>query len=145
HFRERVVPHPFLLVLRPLVNFAETLATHRSPGDRVWTTYQMLLVGSVFALTHPGSRAGLADALWRRAREQEPVFVTTLLAAGWFVPEAHELWRQGCGREKLRFLAGRMRHPFSTFAFHTALSVHRREWEWLLSGPFATFMAKSGA
>jgi glycosyltransferase involved in cell wall biosynthesis len=142
HFRERVVPHPLLLVLTPLVNYSETLITHRSRDRGVWGRYQLLLVGSVFALAQPACRAGLARALWKRARERQPLFATTLLATGRFVPEARELWHQGLLSEKLRFLAGALRRPRTTLSLRSVRSEHRSEWIWLLRGPFADFMAQ---
>jgi glycosyltransferase involved in cell wall biosynthesis len=145
HFRERVVPHPLLLTFKPLVNFAQTLATHRSRDARIWNTYQLLLVGSVFALAKPRRRAKLAEALWRRARDRDPLSAATLLAAGWFVPEAQELWRQSRPGEKLRFFARQLRHPRGAPALRSARSEHRQEWEWLLRGPFAEFMAKESS
>jgi Glycosyl transferase family 2 len=144
HFRERVVPHPFLQVFRPLVNYAETLVSHRSRDPGVWGAYQVLLVGSVFALAKPDHRQPLARSLWRRARETEPPFAATLLATGWLVPEAQELWRQGRAWEKLGFLAARLRHPRGTLAYRAVLAEHRREWGWLLRGPFADYMANAG-
>jgi glycosyltransferase involved in cell wall biosynthesis len=50
HFRERVIPHPILLVHEPLVNFAQTLQTYRRKNSNQWNVYQTLLVASVFEL-----------------------------------------------------------------------------------------------
>jgi hypothetical protein len=42
------------------------------------------------------------------------------------------------------FFAGRLRHPRVTLAPRTMLRDHQGEWEWLLRGPFADYMASSG-
>jgi hypothetical protein len=140
HFRERVIPHPILLVHRPLVNYAETRVTFRSPDTAMWARYQLLLTGSVFALARPDCREGLARALWQRAREIDPRLATTLLATGLFVPAARALWRAGRPMEKIRFAAGAVRHLQATISLARACSRHAEEWAWLQQGAFAEFM-----
>jgi hypothetical protein len=144
HFRERVIPHPFLLVSQPLVNYAQTLVTHRSRDASAWNSYQVLLVGSVFVLARPEGRASLARSLWRRAREDNAQLTATLLATGWLVAEARELWRQGRHHEKLRHVLRGLRRPRVSRRMCAALATHRSEWDWLLRGPFAAFMAATG-
>lgn len=140
HFRERVVPHPLLLVSNPLVNYAQTLSTHRSKDHIKWSQYQLLLVGSVFALAPTSDRRPLAEVLWQRARMSDPLFATTLLATGWLLEEAHELWSQGRWQEKCRFFAGRLRRPLDTLNLRDSILQHKEVWDWLHQGPFATFM-----
>src|ERR1700733_6869036 len=48
HFRERIVPSPIRLVGKPLVDYSETLQTHRSKTGTTWSDYQCLLIGSCF-------------------------------------------------------------------------------------------------
>jgi hypothetical protein len=145
HFRERVIPHPVLLVNQPLVNYAETLVTHRSKDPSIWASYQILLLGSTFALTSERGRPILAKALWARARTAEPLFATTLLATGKLIPAAKDLWKLGRLREKVRFAAGAIRHPKTTRALLSVRRNHELEWAWLLRGNFANFMIQSGS
>jgi glycosyltransferase involved in cell wall biosynthesis len=140
HFRERTVPHPFLLVSSPLVNYAQTLKTHRSKDRITWSQYQLLLVGSVFALAPTSDRGNLAELLWQRARTTDPLYATTLLATGLLIEEARELWCQGRWAEKFRFLIGKLRHPGDIFYLKSCISEHKAVWDWLLRGPFAAFM-----
>jgi hypothetical protein len=139
HFRERVVPHPILLVSAPLVNYAQTLESHRSGGRR-WKQYQLLLVGSVFALTPPAHRPFQARVLWKRARCSDRPFGSTLLATGMFVTEAKELWRQGLWSEKIRFVGGQFKRPGDFIALRESIRRNKASWDWLLQGPFAEFM-----
>jgi len=141
HFRERVAPHPMLLIHKPLVNFAQTLATSRSSGA-VWASYQVLLVGSVLALAQSGCRRGIARALWERARKSDPFLATTLIATGLLVTPARALWREARLPEKIRFAAGVLRHPVSAASLLRTLERHSHEWAWLQKGAFAEFMAQ---
>jgi Glycosyl transferase family 2 len=141
HFRERVVPHPFLLVPMPLVNYAETLTTHRTSQAGIWGGYQLLLIGSVFVLEKPARRPALAEALGRWVRREAPPTIATLLITGLVVAEARELWAQASLREKVRHWAGALRHPLATWRVATARTRHRAAWAFLLQGPFAEFMA----
>jgi glycosyltransferase involved in cell wall biosynthesis len=140
HFRERAVPHPILLVMTPLVNYGDTLVTHRSKARSVWASYQLLLVGSVFALTAPHRRAGLADDLWRKARKQMPLLSSTLLATGAFIPEARELWRRAGMPDRVFFYLRALRRPLTMLSLSRVRTRHRMEWEWLQKGAFADFM-----
>lgn len=137
HFRERVVPHPFLLVNKPLVNYAETRDTHRSRDGTTWSMYQVMLIGSVFALAPSGCRKQLAMSLWRRSREGQPLFATALLSTAWFVPDARALWAEAGLGDKMRFAAHALRRWQSMLALRHALIKREAEWQWLLQGPFA--------
>jgi len=140
HFRERAVPHPVLLVMSPLVNYGDTLVTHRSKSRSVWASYQLLLLGSVFALLAPGRRETLARNLWRKAREQTPLLSATLLAAGFYIPEARELWRQARFLDRVMFIVRALRHPLIAMALRDVRARHREEWDWLQQGAFADFL-----
>jgi hypothetical protein len=140
HFRERVLPHPLLLIMSPLVNYGDTLVTHRSKARSVWASYQLLLVGSVFALIAPDRRTGLADDLWQKARKQLPLLSGTLLAAGAFIPEASELWRQAEILDRVVFYLRALRRPLTMLALYRVRARHRTEWEWLQKGAFADFL-----
>jgi glycosyltransferase involved in cell wall biosynthesis len=145
HFRERVVPHPILLVMSPLVNYGDTLITHRSKARSVWASYQILLVGSVFALIAPDRRAGLADDLWQKAHKQLPLLSSALTTAGAFVPEARELWRRAGILDRAAFCLRALRRPLSTLTLYRVRTRHQAEWEWLQKGAFADFLkAQSG-
>ncbi len=143
HFRERVLPHPLLLVSAPLANYAETLQTYRQRGAGVWGQYQALLIGSVFEVASPPVRAALAKELWQQARRNAPRAATRLLTTGLFQSAARALWREGTFREKIRFFMSIGRHPVATFAAARARQRHPAAWAFLRQGPFVDFMRQS--
>jgi glycosyltransferase involved in cell wall biosynthesis len=142
HFRQRVVPHPLLLVYSPLANYSQTLATHRTRAVSVWARYQVMLVGSVFALAQSACRKRLASALWVRARTKDPLYSTTLISTGLLVPAARELWHQARFTEKARFSAGILRHPRTAASLYRGFDQYSQEWAWLQQGAFAEFMSR---
>ena len=144
HFRERAVPHPILLVMSPLVNYGDTRLTHRSKAREVWASYQILLIGSVFALMPPLDRAAFADTLWRRAREQKPPLSATLLATGVFIREAWQLWRRAPLAARVGFCIRALLRPGTMLALSHVRERHGAEWTWLQQGAFAEFVAKTG-
>lgn len=132
HFRERLIPHPFLLHPAALVNYAETLQTNRARGPGIWGEYQVLLVASVFARRAMPERRALAEALWSRVRTVAPHSATTCLAAALAQPAARELLRTARIREIARFAAGCVRHPVASWRATRAPRLHPRAWAFLL-------------
>ena len=143
HFRERVVPHPFLLVAAPLVNYAETLHTHRARGPGLWCEYQALLVGSLFQLAPPDSRRQLAARMWDQTRKHQPLRANTLIGLSLSLHAARALWGLSKPRERLRFLLSAGRHPWVTLNTLRSPKRHPGAWEFLCKGSFAKFMAKA--
>lgn len=141
HFRERVIPHPLLLVPIPLVNYAETLHTHRARGPGLWGEYQALLIGSVFELAQPSRRLALARQLWTEVRSQRPQSATTLVSLGLGQKSARALWAVASPRERARFLLSALRHPLATFGAWCARDRHPAAWRFLLQGHFADSLA----
>lgn len=137
HFRERVIPHPLLLVGQPLVNFAQTAATHRSPDRALWAEYQSLLIGSVFALIPDGQRPTLAASLWQQIRTERPLSGSALLATGCSQRAARPLWTLARPRERLRYAASVVRRPRSALRIWRARRSHPAAWDFLLTGPVA--------
>jgi hypothetical protein len=144
HFRERVVPHPLLLVHAPLVNYAETIETNRKKQGSDWGSYQCLLTGSVFAVLAPAKRADLADSLWARARGQDPVLRTILMSTGLAIDEARVLWSKARWAEKFRFCVTLVRRPLTMAEILRARVRKAHEWQFLLSGPFADYAKLKG-
>jgi len=145
HFRERAIPHPFLLVQSPLVNYGETLGTARSRDPVSWGLYQVLLIGSAFACLRPDLRPRLAALLWRRARREEPLAKSTLLWTGLAVPEARTLWREGRSAEKFRFAAGAFRRPSAWARLRRVRETQPDAWAFLRRGPVAEALGRGAA
>jgi hypothetical protein len=133
HFRERLVPHPFLLHPAPLVNYAETLHTHRARGPGLWGQYQVLLVASVFAGLEPAARRLLAERVWERVRSAAPQSATTCLAAAAAEPAARALLGPARPRELLRFAAACLRRPVASWRNVRAPRLHPEAWAFLLA------------
>jgi hypothetical protein len=142
HYRERLIPHPFLLHDLPLANFAVTLTTNRSGKGEDWTVQQLLLTASVFASLPPSRRPRLAEALWHRTRTGDPVARTMLLLAGWIFPEAHSLWRSGTIAEKGRLAAHLLRRPAAFARFRRIRDDHADQWSFLCSGTVADALGR---
>jgi len=131
HFRERIVPHPFLLHPRVLVNYAETLATGRARGPGLWGEYQVLLLTSLFSSVAPSGRSALARALWERARREQPQSITVLLGASLAHPSCRMLGAFASIPEVLRFALSSLRHPVAVFRTLTAHKRHSEAWKFL--------------
>jgi glycosyltransferase involved in cell wall biosynthesis len=140
HFRERVIPHPILLVRKPLVNYGDTLLTHRSKGHRLLSQHLILLIGSVFTLCPEALRDRMAAVLWSQVRSTRPLARNTLLGAGLFIPEARALWRQSTTRERLLFVRSCARRPGTILYAQRATTEHAAAWKFLQTGWFADFM-----
>ena len=144
HYRERAIPNPIVLMNAPLVNYAETLQTHRGNGDS-WDTHVLLLTGSTFALCPPERRAGLAADLWRRARSLTPSNAVSLIAVGLFIPEARVILRHVRLGEAARFALYAARRPRRIMKLARARRRHAVEWQWLLQGAFADYVRAQDA
>jgi len=134
HFRERAVPHPVLLVHRPLVNYAVTMMSHRdSSRTSVWGMYQVMLIGSGFTMMDARDRLRCADILWKRARGSQPVLATSLISTGLAVPEARVLWHRATLRERGRWLLTLVRRFPQMRAALQAASRPSAAWSFLLT------------
>jgi hypothetical protein len=136
HYRERVIPHPIALVHDPLVNYGDTLHTHRSTGPW-WGMHQVLLIGSVFVCVPPKFRAQLVRALWQRARSRETLLKTTLCWTGLAVKEARGLWQVASASERLRFFLHAAKNPRNLKQMLAATTILPEAWRFLQQGPFA--------
>lgn len=139
HFRERVVPHPLLLLHQPLVNYGKTLSSHRQKGNAIWGQYSVLIIGSVFTNLAPHLRTEVAQQTLERARTQAKWEITSFLSTGLFIPEARALWRMATKREKLRHVFTLARHPVISAALSRARQDHAVAWAFLQQGEFANY------
>lgn len=137
HFRERVLPHPVLLVHKPLVNYAVTLRTHRENGrSSKWGLYQVMLIGSGFARMDAAQRADCAELLWNRARTSAPPLKTSLITTGLAIPAARVLWARSTLTERCRWLMTLVkRFPQVRIALNAASFP---EWTFLMNRAFPT-------
>ena len=132
HFRERVTPHPILLVNKPLVNYSETINSYRSNNHSTWGSYQVLLIGSAFMLCPISERIELADSLWQRANVQKQLY-TSLLFTGLVFKESRLLWQKSPLSLKLRFFLTIIRRPNSSLATLKAKTLKVEAYNFLTS------------
>jgi hypothetical protein len=141
HFRERILPQPILLVGKPLVNYAETLKTHRDTRGNLWSDYQCLLIGSIFASLPAAERRALAIRLLEPTGGHCTPRATALLSAGVAVPEARVLWGAASWRQRLRYLVTALRRTSARSGPRSALNRRSSHWHWLLNSPYNRALA----
>lgn len=103
HFRERIIPHPILLLHAPLVNFSETLQTYRKHHGHEWSINLTLLIASIFNQIEKAEATALAHELWTQARSTHKLLGTTLLNAALSDPKAKSLLHAATNKEKIRY------------------------------------------
>ena len=134
HFRERVLPHPILLIPRPLVNYAETIQTHRAVGHGIWSEFQVILIGSVFATLPTVRRRSFSVELWADVRRHRPQTATSLLYASLAVPSARSLLYSARPAELFRFLLTIIRRPLIALQVLRAPRRRTSAWRFLCEG-----------
>lgn len=132
HFRERAFTGPVVLMGKPLVNYAETLQTARSKDGTRWSSYQCLLIGSVFAaLRDSRSRRALARNLWLRCLSKTSPRAVTLVMAGTLIREAVALVETAPLAALSRFSIWAVRHPMRLVEMSGLKRRYRQEFEYL--------------
>jgi len=115
HYRERLIPHPILLVNEPLVNFSETLNTARSQKPWLWGSYQVLLISSIFQGNDDKTRIDLANELWLKARNGNKPYITSLLHTGLSLKAARVLWTKANIFDIFRYLLTWIKSPLTCY------------------------------
>lgn len=136
HFRERMIPQPLLLVRETLVNYAETLKTHRDTRGNVWGEYQILMIGSVFASLPAPERHGLACKLLHPLHGRPCPYATTLLSTGIAISEARSLWVVASWGQRFRYLLTAVRRISKTRSLPSVRRRRASHWEWLLKSRY---------
>ena len=128
-FRERSLPHPLVLVARPLANFAMTQFTARSHDHSEWAETQAMLAATFFR-DCPWPDPQIA-AVWSEARGQIPPATTNLILAGLADPACRPLWRHACWRDWFIVLRGLIRRPGLYFRLRQSRQVRADWWQFL--------------
>jgi glycosyltransferase involved in cell wall biosynthesis len=129
-FRERTFPHPMLYVPRPLVNFAQTLSSHRAHDPGTWGALQALLVAS-FA-RHVATDASRVGELWDYARSGSPSAASAVLLASFQDGNLATLRAPARAHEWMRLLISTIRHPRASWRVMGARRRNREMWEFLV-------------
>ncbi len=127
-FRERALPHPLVLVPRPVANFALTLETARSRDPAEWAELQAMLVATFFR-DCPWPREKIRE-FWASARAQRPRATTNLILAGLADPGACPLGHATLG-DWLVVLRGLLRRPGLYFRLRRSRRMHPEWWHYL--------------
>lgn len=136
HFRERAIPHPILLITKPLVNFSVTLSTHRKRNNE-WSIYQAMLIASVFENISGRERNELAQKLWKNARKKNKLHITSLMNASLVSRSSLLLLKSSTLSERWRYFFTLLRRPSILYHCVIAKSKKKESWNFLLSNwPF---------
>jgi hypothetical protein len=128
-FRERMLPHPLVLVPQPLANFSQTLQTARSQDAAEWAETQAMLAAT-FLLDCPWDEGRLAR-LWAGARSQRPTGTTNLILAALAEPRLRSQLRHARWSDWWVVLRGLARRPGLFFRLRRSRRVHREWWAFL--------------
>lgn len=128
-FRERLFPHPLLLVTRPLATFSITRQTARSNDGAEWAETQAMLAATFF-IDCPWDAARWAH-VWEQARAQRPPATTNLILAALADRRARPLLRQARWTDWRVVLRGFVRRPGLYFRIRRSRRTHPDWWQFL--------------
>lgn len=128
-FRERMMPHPLVLVPQALANFSITLASARSRDAAEWAETQALLAAAFFRTCHWADER--IATVWTEARAQTPPATTNLILAGIVDPACRRLLRHAGWRDWFIVLRGFIRRPGLYFRLRRSRRVHTDWWRFL--------------
>ena len=128
-FRERMFPHPLVLVSRPLATFSHTLKTARSRDAVEWGETQAMLAATFFAGS-PWTEADIAR-FWTEARAQRPPGTTSLILAALAHPAARPLLAHARWRDWWVALRGMVRRPGLYFRLRRSRVARADWWDFL--------------
>jgi glycosyltransferase involved in cell wall biosynthesis len=123
--RERLIPHPLLLVPRPLANYAMTSRTARSHSAVTWGQCKALL-GAAFLLHARLTRADISR-IWTSQRRLKPRSTGALFWAAWLVGRFSFLRGANTADWSLFWLQN-ARHPVQLWCILQAKRVHGEVW-----------------
>jgi len=128
-FRERLFPHPIVLVPQPLATFAVTRQTARSRDAGEWAEMQAMLAATFFAGA-TWSEDEVA-AFWAQSRAQRPPATTALLLATLAQPAVRSLRRHARAADWWIVLRGWVRRPGFFFRLRRSRRRHADWWRFL--------------
>jgi glycosyltransferase involved in cell wall biosynthesis len=128
-FRERMLPHPLVLVTRPLATFSLTLLTARSRDAAEWAETQAMLAATFFQ--HCPWNDEHVSQVWADARAARPIGTTNLILAALAQPECRGLLRHAQWRDWWVILRGFIRRPGLYFRIRRSRRNHADWWQFL--------------
>ena len=128
-FRERMFPHPLVLVRQPLANFSITLRSERTNNAGEWAEVQTALAATF--LKHAGYDAARLEEILASARAQRPPATSTLLFAGLVEPACRSVLRHATAADWLRLARGLIRRPGVLRRVLRSRELHPEWWRFL--------------
>lgn len=127
--RERLLPHPLILIPRPLAHYALTTGTARSGDPLTWVRCKALL-GAAF-LREARLEPADIERIWTGQRALRPRSTDALFLAAWLARRFSFL-RGAHAADWSRFCLGAVRHPVRLCRALRAVRVHAAVWQCLL-------------
>lgn len=127
--RERLFPHPIMLVSRPLAAFCQTLQSSRSDDLVEWGEMQAILAAT-FLATCPWSDERHRQ-LWTEARGQVPPGTTNLIMAALALPAARRTLKHARWSDWWIALRGFVRRPVLIVRLLNSQRRHPEWWQFL--------------
>lgn len=128
-FRERMFPHPLVLVTRPLATFTRTLQTTRSDDVSEWAESQAMLAATFFQRC-PWTERHLQQ-VWADARAQRPTGTTNLILAAMAQPQSRAMLRYATWHDWWTVLRGFLRRPGLCYRIMRSRRCHADWWLFL--------------
>jgi hypothetical protein len=128
-FRERMMPHPLLLVTRPLAHFSITRQSTRSRNPMEWAELQAMLLATFFR-NCPWPEGQVAR-FWAEARAQTPPATTPLILAALMESDSPIGLRHARWSDWWIVVRGFLRRPHSYFHFRNSRRNHPDWWSFL--------------
>ena len=132
HYRERVLPHPILLINNPLSNYSQTLISNRKT-NYTWGIYQTILIASVFATLNDYEAHDLAKKLWNIARNNNRPLSTSLLHCGLYDQKSRILVKMASPQELIRYLFTWIKNPIQCYKIISSKPIYHQHLAFLTS------------
>ena len=132
HLRERLIPGNWILLTKPLANFAVTCQTARGSDRAEWARAQALIAASFFATSTFSAKN--TEQLWQLLRKAKPPSTGVLFLVGLSGIKPFSILRFASIGDWIRFFAGTFWRPF---VFWKAVQYRRhlpRVWDEALNG-----------
>ncbi|MDX6766273.1 MAG: glycosyltransferase family A protein [Candidatus Methylacidiphilales bacterium] len=144
-FRERMFPHPLVLVNTPKAHFSLTRTTARSFDRAEWAEMQAMLAATFVrqSVKRFPRQTETLEHLWAWAVSQKPPCTAPLLLAALYTPAAFFFWHRESPLRLARLLVTLFLRPRLLWRLVRSPSAHRDWWDFLDHHTAARFAESS--
>lgn len=142
-FRERALPHPLVLITKPLANFSITQKSARNEDYAAWGEAQTALAATF--LKYTPMNAAERERLWSEARRKAPPGTGVLINAALMEPACRQHLRHSRARDWIRWLIGIVRRPNAGWQIMRSRQRHPDWWSFLERHTMARQQAAKGS